>query len=381
MVRLRTRERSDLHTYTVPWHYVDIFGGVHSSSGSSVGRHWSRFETFSDVLSDPEDASVYRVHPCKHSSYEASHFALPRLTSYLGNYLDWDVPSFMMSSPTDELPSLFPGPTEADKASLAEMAFNALFQQMPQEVSVPNFVWELRELGDMIPKVEEGLAKTAAGGYLTYEFGYLPFVSDVTKLRNLAKTVADRLSYLRRTFGIETRVSCEGTFSVPAREAQFLGISGSLHRITSPSYTGHYRAGGYLYHRLNELYGVESTLRGFAGAMGLNNPVGVLWEATPYSFIADWFTRSKEVVNHLAVQPYTGVWEVRRLTHSFSWECVWDTVLLYDNGQALMPIPVESGTCKHYARGVGLPVSSSVFTQEGLSPRQQMLAAALAVAR
>lgn len=378
MGRFRTRGRNDLRRPTTGYDYVNIYEHT-SIPGSFTGYDWNYSESFSDVLSDPEDA--FKVHPCSHSLYKASHFVLPRLTNYLGNYIGWREPTFV-GTKVDDLPSLFPGPSEPDKARLAEAAFNAMFQQMPQQVDILNFLWELPDLKDMIPKVEEGLAKTAAGGYLTYSFGYAPFVSDVTKLVHLSKSVADRLNYLRRTWGKETRVSYEGTFEVPdlvTEQPSGSTTSGSPHRITRPGYTGHYRAGGYLYHRLNDLYGVEGTLRGFAGALGLNNPVGALWESVPYSFVADWFTRSKEVVNHLAVQPYEGVWEIRRLTHSFSWECVWYTDLHYTDGGSYTPpyIPIEEGTCKHYTRGLGLPVSSSILMQEGLDPRQQTLAAAL----
>lgn len=379
MSRLRTRGRGDEHVSDAPGVFVNVY--EHTTTPLVAQSYdWTIYEVFTDVVADPAD--VYRVHPCTHLKFRASHPTFPRLTNYLGNYADF----VGLRSGTDvrDLTSLFPGPSESDKARLAEEAYNAFFLQMPQEVSIPNFLWELRELKDMIPKIEESLSKTVAGGYLTYEFGYLPFVSDVTKLRNLTKTVASRLAYLRSTFGRETRVSYQGTWSVPDRSFEIPGAStrsGSPHRYTIPAITGTFRSGGYLYHRLNELYGVESTLRGLAGALGLNNPVGVLWEATPYSFVADWFTRSKEVVNHLAVQPFTGEWEVRRLTHSFSWEGVWYTDLHYLDSGTSPYFRIEEGTYKNYTRGLGLPVSSSVLTQEGLNPRQQMLAAALAVAR
>lgn len=378
MGKLRLRGKHDYRDLPSTGEFVNVFTGTHTpiERGSGV---WSFYESMSDVVGDSEGD---KVHPCYHAKYVASHYTLPRLVNYLGNYVEMS--RFYEFSDFDDLPSLFPGPSETDKARLAEEAFNAFFQQMPQEVSLPNFVWELQELKDMIPKIEEGLTKTVAGGYLTYSFGYLPFVSDITKLRHLSKTVADRLAYLRRTWGRETRVSYEGVFDVPDRTASTIGqIDGfGSHSYTLPGYTGYYRAGGYLYHKLNDLYGVEGTLRGFAGALGLNNPVGVLWEATPYSFVADWFTRSKEVVNHLAVQPYEGVWEVRRLTHSFSWGGAWHMNLIYDGGNGVTRVfAMEDGISKLYARGLGLPVSSSVFSQEGLDPRQQLLAGALLASR
>jgi hypothetical protein len=268
---------------------------------------------------------------------------------------------------------LFPGPTDVDLARLGDEAFNALWPQIPQEVSLPNFLYELRDLKDMIPKVEEGLTKTVAGGYLTYAFGYAPFVSDVTKLRNLAKTVADRLAYLRRTYGRETRVSFTGTFDVPVRD---FVTEGTIY-YTLPGYSGEFRCGGYLFHRLNSLYGLEGTLRGFAGALGLNNPVGVLWEATPYSFVADWFTRTRGIVNKMAVQPFEGEWEIRRLTYSARWQAVWH--VHQDVGSPYTPQawPLEDGVAKFYARRLGFPASSSILTETWLEPRQQMLAAAL----
>jgi hypothetical protein len=340
--------------------------------GTYTAPYWNFHEDFVDLVGDSG-----HVHPCQHTLYMARHHDIPRLNTYLGNWAEFVPPLFKSSLWADELVPLFPGPTDADKARLAEEAFNAFYVQMPQQVSIPNFVWELRELGDMIPKIEESLTKTVAGGYLTYEFGYLPFVSDVTKLRNLAKTVASRLAYLRRTYGVETRVSCEGTFSVDSQVVTSTR-DGEQFRFTVPSYIGRYRAGGYLFQRLNELYGLESIVRGFAGALGLNNPVGVLWEAIPYSFVADWFTRTKEIVNHAAVNPFTGDWEIRRLTHSFHWEVPYVMDYLHPLGDGTFESFIaEEGSAKVYTRNNGLPVPSGVLSQEGLDPRQQMLAAAL----
>jgi hypothetical protein len=266
-------------------------------------------------------------------------------------------------------------------SSLADDAFEALVPQVPQEVSIPNFLYELREIGDLIPKLDDSLSKTVSGGYLTYSFGWKPLVGDLQKLGRLMTTVSNRLDYLKKTYGRETRISFSRKIDTyDLNQAPFTPdpINGGVGFV---KLQGIYRAGGYLYHRLEGLDGLNGMLRGCAAALGLNNPLGVLWEAIPYSFVADWFGRTQSLLSQQALQPFVGTWDLRRMSHSVDIEGIreyWIPRLSssYDppwNAAQLAAIQrVHS-----YTRSPGLPAASTWLTSTQLGSQQQLLASAL----
>jgi len=276
------------------------------------------------------------------------------------------------------LQQLFGVPSAAQRTALADQAFDALVPQIPQEVSLPNFLYELRELADLVPKIEESLIKQASGGYLTYSFGYKPLIGDLRKLANLLDTVAARLQYLRDTWGRETRISFESTWeaTLPS-EISLPNASdvGFLYRRLS--FRGIYRAGGYLFHMLEDLDGKIGLLRGLTGALGFNNPLGVLWEAVPFSFVVDWFSRAGNALSRTAVQPFVGPWELHRVTHSYSFSGEWSLDAIFPSGFSPVSYEADRGTCVGYQRVIGLPVPAGFLNTEGLTSNQQMLAAAL----
>lgn len=280
---------------------------------------------------------------------------------------------------SSQLHSLFGFPTAAQRTALADDAFDALVPQIPQEVSLPNFLYELRELTDLIPKIEGSLVKQAASGYLTYSFGYKPLIGDLQKLANLAETVAARLQYLRDTWGRETRISFQSSWETTApSEILLTGAEGPAnYRYKRQSIRTIFRAGGYLFHQLEDLDGKIGMLRGLVGALGFNNPLGVLWEAIPFSFVVDWFTRIGNAISQSAVQPFVGPWEIRRVTHSYTIHGQWSLDVEFPAGYSPVKYTSDSGTYTLYQRVTGLPVPAGLLNTEGLTSNQQTLAAAL----
>jgi len=257
--------------------------------------------------------------------------------------------------------------------ALSDNAFQALVPQVPQEVSIPNFLWELREIASLLPRLSDGLIKSAAGGYLNYSFGWKPFIGDIQKLVSLMSTIRARLEYLRDTWGKETRISYSEELQVDTLSEEL--INGLYWSASGRSI---FRCGGYLYHKLEDLDGQIGEFRALLGATGFNNPLGVLWEAIPFSFVVDWFTRCGGVIARTPIQPFVGPWEIRRMTYSISSSFEWSAYEDFPDGYTPQKWECyQKGTAEFYNRNVGLPVSSSIFYEDGLSPQQQTLAAAL----
>lgn len=272
--------------------------------------------------------------------------------------------------------SLFPGPSSPTVSAFADEAYEALYTQIPQEVSLPNFVYEFREIGSMLPELGETMAQTVSGGYLNFQFGWKPFIGDLQKLHNLMQIVRTRIEYLKSTYGKETRISYQKSFDVPSGAPSSKLDANSL-LYTRRSYRGIFHCTGYLTHYLENLNGIEGLFRAAAGALGLNNPLGVVWEAIPFSFVVDWFTRIGSIVQHTAVQPFVGDWNVKKITWSFKVSGDWGCTQDFGSSWTPRVVTPFQGTWSQYSRTVGLPVADSLLSSSALDLRQQALAAAL----
>jgi hypothetical protein len=278
--------------------------------------------------------------------------------------------------------------------NFAVEAFNAFHTQVPVEVSIANFFWELRELKDLIPKISRSLTKSLSGGFLAFEFGWKPLLGDLEKLANLTNSVHKRLQYLRESYGKFTRLgfSRDVSADMPTlSEASHYLAAGQLYSVQPNADAQQWRyitvplnrkvvmrAGGYLYHELQDLDESIKVVGTFLAALGLNNPLQILWQALPYSFVIDWFTQFSTLLDRLAIQPFEGRWEVSDVTTSMK------SVVNLRVDQYCMPVSLNVRRVGlayiqtvRYFRWVGLPVPAVSIIDTGLDPKQQLLAAAL----
>jgi hypothetical protein len=144
-----------------------------------------------------------------------------------------------------------------------------------------------------------------------------------------------------------------------------------------------YRAGGFLTHHLDGLDDAYASWKAHGAALGLNNPAAIVWEAIPYSFVLDWFGRFQELIGKLALQPFSGDYEVKNVTWSLKWDVDYDIFQksTRSNTNWLMEIPYTKkiGHVKvvRYERNLGIPVPASLITNTELTQSQQLLALAL----
>lgn len=71
------------------------------------------------------------------------------------------------------------------------------------KVDLPLFIWEMKDFPEMLKNMGDVLSrrihpKSIPEGYLSYSFGWAPLVSDLLALFNLAKSIDDRMRYLRK---------------------------------------------------------------------------------------------------------------------------------------------------------------------------------------
>lgn len=282
-------------------------------------------------------------------------------------------------------------PESTAMSTIAKEARLAFVDQMPQELSIPNFAVEAREVVSLVPSMLEFArsfsSSKAAGSYLAYEFGAAPFIGDLKKLYGLYTSVSKRIDHLRRTWGEETRLSHSKRDVVPLPvirpwyelktgnvgwlQPGFGYEAYELEHTTSV----HFKA--RLTQRLEGLETLGGKLRAFAAATGFNNPLGVLWEAVPFSFVVDWVSNVGSLFDSVKAQPFQGEWRVYDVTHTTVSETRFQLRQRDLQGGWLLSDDVGRLTLRRVRRGLGFPERVVDLDFSSLSPKQLILSMAL----
>ena len=373
MVRTRFRKRGDEHTRAYTYSLYNASNGAFIATIPDTQVYWTLYSEISDVVGSPD-----AVHPVSSLSYRYNPSMVVQ-PFYSGTQR---VVVNDTTAAIDGLALAVVVPSVANTApwqAAVNSAFASIALQMPTEVSIGNFILEARQLKDLIPKIEGSLVRDVSNGYLTWQFGWKPLLSDLRKLANLAKTVEDRINYLKLTHGREVRASYYQDISLAASVPSSAVPSFGGYRYERVDYRGIFRANGYVYQELEGLDGDLGKIRGFISALGLLNPTKVFWENLPYSFVVDWFLDIGGLIDRLSIQPYDGLWRINRVTTSIkeSYKVkVWQEQHLDDARNQRYYI--GDVFVNRYTRGVGLPVSSDYWLNPStLSSQQQLLFAAL----
>jgi hypothetical protein len=136
--------------------------------------------------------------------------------------------------------------------------------------------------------------------------------------------------------------------------------------------------------KLEHLDDTIGLLRGFIGALGLNNPLKAIWEIMPFSFVVDWFLK---ISSHLTLRAAVQPGEEWRIYDAVRTRTEVATFKVEQINSHIEPGNVSTGpglmgeiSFRRFSRGVGLPLPASIFTIGGLSPQQLVLAIALLAA-
>jgi len=375
MVVLTTRSRVRSDAFTDHW-TINLGGSVFGGDLET----YTFYEETHDRVNRKVDGR-YKPSPMIHVSHRASLRVPQSGTIYTGEpYYFTDDQKFDVS-PSD-VNNLLPVVPDSLWEDLCLECFNEFATQIPTEVSIANFTWELRELGQLIPKFMDSLSKSIAGGYLTYSFGWKPFVSDCVALANLFTTVNAKIQHLINTWGKRTRLGfyrkdvINDVILIP----QWIPVGGPDHLLALVGHRAEFRGTGRLFHQLKGLKTMYGDIRAFISALGLNNPVKAFWDAIPFSFVAGWFTRVGRHLTTLAINPYKGEWNV----HDLSFSLTERIVLFGQVGGApgsSIPYGTDAGRVevKRYTRLDGFPIGVNSFNLFDLNPSQQTLLGALIV--
>jgi hypothetical protein len=327
--------------------------------------------------------------------------------------LDADLPPFIVEA---EDGSFVPPPN--DLINLTHAALAAMLPVIKAELSLPNFLIELkdfkrpllksaeyfrsgvfinaiRKLGLRSNETFQQLIRRAAGSYLNLSFNLLPFISDVGKIRLAMSRTERRLNdFITRSGSPQNRHYVRYLHEFPDRDDSEVSggsatsnsfwddcFSSSSRKVTYEESTFHcqiqynYNYTGYQLEHARMLAQLDS--------LGLNLNPAIIWNAIPWSFVVDWVAGIGPFLDSLKTENMKPMINIRRYLWSISRKrriTVTKSVRLYRTGTLIasgqMPVVVQTA----YRRSVGIPTSSSIALS-GLNPKEFSLGAALVIAR
>lgn len=183
------------------------------------------------------------------------------------------------------------------------------------QMSIPNFVYELKDLPGMIHDVmalKQGITKGlkqphkfAANHYLAATFGWDPLIRDIRKMFDFKNDVDRRVNELERLYakgGLKRRISNLDDCGAEAGDvnqvitSNFAGTTrGNRGAVTRRKTWGTVR---WLPTTLPS-YVTDESKRKLANRLvfGLNAQPAHIWNALPWSWLIDWFSNTGDFIN------------------------------------------------------------------------------------
>lgn len=281
-------------------HYMDM------STETVVGGSWSNYPNGTTYLRSPSGQTDYSS-TCSDTSGGKGVDHDLNITTYRWHfdplngtvddgygtfikYNKWHPPGFAFLYGPSHLSLSYP-------RSDGDLATELLARTNPNRyyVNGPVSFLELRDLPHMLKLQGDNIIQNAAGGYLSWQFGWKPLISDVKKLLDFNGLVEKKIGELhrlnsnkglhrRRSFGTVTRQD-EETVNVFNHNGNRCDVK--WRRITNIEKWGTVR-----YRPASLPSKDESKIRKQAIRIvyGLELSPSNLWEALPWSWLVDWFS-------------------------------------------------------------------------------------------
>jgi hypothetical protein len=377
---MRTRTRYDGRDFD--WHvlWVDHSTGNTVGIGHGTNHSFLEYEAMNDRTNGFHGRPFEHVRvagPCEHTQVWLPDGHL-FFRSYYHPLLNWDVyPSSRVPTITPAMiDALVPPIPSAPIISSALSAFEKFNSQMPEGTSLPNFILELDDFTRLVPRIKKGKElKSVNDAFLGMNFGWVPMVSDAKAFLNLVERIHKRLEYLKLTRGdvVKLHYKRENFWEIDGLpETVYTLVNDPAGEyidfvITRQSHT--FKSSALLYQNLN-LDDLTTEWNATLAYLGFRNPAKIVWNAIPFSFVADWFVPIGKWLQLAASQPFQGEWTIRNLVYST------DQKVEFDVNQRFFSNPIQRmGRIgfRRYRRKTGLPLSESDVSFNELTSLQQTL--------
>lgn len=333
------------------------------------------------------------MHPCYHTRARIVNVSNRYVSSptYYGDYIEGVIPFTLPG--TNEYGALVTHSLDyqISKSDVTQL-MRSLTGSLKPEVLLPNMLLELPETLNLWHALKAPLLKAVSlagrnrhrfrdgsNALLSQNFGLFPLVGDLHKLLNLGHKVSSHVKRLTTAPRVWTPVR----HTLPPRgivSTCNIGWSNFVGPVSKTSTTS--QASAWLTCQQRNLYtGPTAALNARVASelLGLHSPAAVLWEATPFSFVADWFYPMGDYLHNLDSSQFADSMQVQNICTCVKANSVIETEASYQYGR-----PVKSNTIflKQFRRYCGLPPTAPVLDSFSLPGIQQtVLGGALVLQR
>lgn len=373
----RVRTNGDLTVST-----FDLTGAngehFHFENGRFVWTSWSRLYDFPRTI--PPFLRSDSVLPVGHISLRATSGVIS-MVPFLGGGSNLITPDESGSgiNPTLIADEVVPPIPETVWFENSRDAFDAFSDQFPADLSLGNFLLELDDMAAIIPKLEKTLSKTIASAFLNYNFNWKPLIKDLGALFNICASVSSRIEYLKKTRGKPVRINFlkrDLNVTAPSPYLKDFGPGGVMFEFAVADFKTEYRASSWLSQNLTHLDDFYGLLRAYMGKTGLNNPLKIVWNAIPFSFVLDWIVPVSSYLNKWKIQGADGEWNLRDTTCSTLTTC--RIIITQVDRVSGDRTHLGEVAFRRYERVVGLPVPLLLLPSlQALSEKQLALLLAM----
>lgn len=305
-MRVRTRDRSKAFAS-----YTGSHVGVKADGTEVVLAQWTgggACHSVCDLQTITDEALPKGVRPDKSRTHHVDHLVTNgEILRRSGTFKFGNAPyvqtrfAFSDIDITDFSPPILPSSSAIAAAQDEALRFFGA-GCTKEEVSIPLFVWELGEVRRLIDQITAliRLGKSTTKHFqprkqsprhnlpVAEEFGVAPVVRDIQNSFKAILGIADRLKWMRENDGqpVKVRFTKElPTAAVCSSAIPYYSYI-SWHKGFSKSHC-RFRAHARIRYNVRYLGDTEIKLRILAQSLGFTNPLKVVWDHIPFSFLVD----------------------------------------------------------------------------------------------
>lgn len=184
--------------------------------------------------------------------------------------------------------------------NFALRAVEAMTPTMETGFSLGNFIYEIREVKDLIHgwgQYRKKVMDRWSDISLNYNFGLRPFIADVISVAKAMLSFRERLAALKAGAGkLQVRHYSEKEKYVTAsRDWQPNSNSEAVENVSIPTLK---RTASMTYtYQMPDIDRANLELYAILDSVGLNLDPAIIWEALPYSFVVDWFINAGDFLH------------------------------------------------------------------------------------
>jgi len=281
----------------------------------------------------------------------------------------------------------------------------ALVEPTNPNFNAATFLGELRQgiphmVGTGLLKSKVKRYRELGGEYLNVQFGWVPFKSDINKVRDSITRSHDILSQYEKASGSNIHRRFDFPVSDSGLQVTDRGTAYPSPLLPTALYaTGHgpgklqyyestskrqWFSGCFTYHLNMGNSSRDRLIRAYQEAQklyGVTLTPEMLWNLTPWSWMADWFGQTGDIIHNLTAQAFSGLvmrygymMEETITTRTWTLEDIWYTSEPYPHTftQTFRTIRKSRRAATPYGFGLNW---------DGFSPYQLSILAALGIAR